>query len=489
METSTTSVTVSWAAPTTNGAPVTGYDLRYRQGGTGEFMDGPQDVAETTATIPGLSPNTAYEVQVRANSAAGDSDWSTLSPVRTPLPPPPPVSPRVTETSSISLTVSWTAPTTHGDPVTGYDLRYRVGSDGDWTEGPQDVTDTSATIEGLDPDTEYEVQLHSNSAAGDGEWTALDIVRTNILILYDRFSLSLDLDSSDRDQNVSMLNASPGGVISIQVFGADIRGTRNLTMRLGYDTTQIVFAGFDVGDALPSAHALVKPDSTFVEIGIASLGSRATVDSALVGTVRSRTTDGFSETEIRVAGVDLIRGDHPEAMTRSVSILLQATAPPSADFDGSGLVAFADFVLFAGVFGSGEGDGKYEAEYDLISDGGIGFEDFVIFAKSFGDAVNRAPVFTLVPPVTRSVAENAPAGEAIGDPIAATDADGNELTYSLWGADADHFDIEPDTGQILTKGTYDFEEKRGYAAIVRTSDGRGGRVSLVVNIDVSDVEE
>ncbi len=98
-------------------------------------------------------------------------------------------------------------------------------------------------------------------------------------------------------------------------------------------------------------------------------------------------------------------------------------------------------------------------------------------------------MFTLVPPVTRSVAENAPAGEAIGDPIAATDADGNELTYSLWGADADHFDIEPDTGQILTKGTYDFEEKRGYAAIVRTSDGRGGRVSLVVNIDVSDVEE
>ena len=286
-----------------------------------------------------------------------------------------------------------------------------------------------------------------------------------------------------------MVNISPGGVVPIQVFGVDIRGTRSLDLRVGYDATQVVFAGFDVGDALPSAHALVKPESTFVEMGIASLGSRAMVDSGLAGTVRFRTTDAFSETEIRVAGVDLIRGDHTEAMTRSVSILLQAVAPPSADFDGSGLVAFADFVGFAGVFGYGEGDAKYESGYDLNSDGGIGFEDFVIFAKSFGKTVNRAPLFTVMPPLTRTVVENAPAGEPVGDPIAATDADGNELTYSLWGADADHFDIEPDTGQILTKGTYDFEEKRGYAAIVRTSDGRGGRVSLVVNIDISDVDE
>ena len=393
------------------------------------------------------------------------------------------------ETSSSSVTVSWTAPATDGDPITGYDLRYREGSEGDWTDGPQDVTDTSATIPGLHPDTEYEVQVRSNSAAGDGEWTALGATRTNMLILYDLFSLSLDLDGSAKDQQVWMVNASRGGVVPIQVFGADIRGTRSLDLRVGYDSTQVVFAGFDVGDALPSVHALVKQDSTFVEIGIASLGGRAMVDSGRVGTVRFRTTDAFSETEIRVAGVDLIRGDHPEAMTRSVSILLQAAAPPSADFDGTGVVAFADFVLFAGVFGYGEGDAKYEAKYDLNSDGEIGFEDFVIFARNFGIAVNRAPVFTPASPVTRSVAENTPAGEPMGYAITASDADGDALSYSLWGADADHFAIDASTGQVLTKGSYDFEKKKGYVVIVRVSDGQGGRVSIVVNIDISDVDE
>ena len=452
-------------------------------------MEGPQDVTGTSATIEGLIPGSEYEVHVRSSGSSGDSEWVALSTVRTNAPPPPPVAPAVTETSSSSLTVSWTAPTTDGDPITGYDLRYRVGSDGDWTDGPQDVTNTSAAIEGLDPDTEYEVQVRTKSAAGDGEWTALRTVRTEILVLYDLFSLSLDLDSSDRDQYVSMLNVSPGGVVPIQVFGADIRGTRSLDLRVGYDATQVVFAGFDVGDALPNVTALVKQDSTFVEMGFASLGSRAMVDSGLVGTVRFRTTDAFSETEIRVAGVDLIRGDHPEAMTRSVSILLQAAAPPSPDFDSSGRVDFADFVLFARVFGSEEGEGKYEGRYDLNSDGGIGFADFVAFANSFGEAFNRAPAFMSVPTFTLLVAEGTPAGQPIGEPFPATDADGDTLTYSLWGADAEYFAIDARTGQILTKGTYDFEKKRGYAVIVRASDGKDGRVSVVLGITVTEDTE
>ncbi len=482
-------MTVSWTAPAHSVPPITSYDLRYRQGGEGEFTDGPQDVTEMTATIEGLDPDTEYEVQVRSSSTAGDSEWSALSPVRTPPLPPTPVEPEVTETSTTSVTVGWKVPDDDGPPITSYDLRYRVGSEGAFTDGPQDVAGTSTTIEGLDPDTEYEVQIRSSSSAGDSEWSAVGTFRTEILILYDLFSLSLDLDGSERDQFVSSIVVSPGGVVPIQVFGADIRNTRSLSLRVEYDSTQVVFSGFEVADALPSVHALVKQDSTFVEIGIASLGGQATVDSGLVGTLRFRTTDAFSETEIWFAGADLVRGEHPEAMTRSVSVALQAAAPPSPDFDGSGLVAFADFVRFAGVFGSEEGDGKYDAKNDLNGDGGIGFDDFVIFAKGFGDTVNRPPVFALALPVTRSVAENTPEGQPIGGPVTAADPDGDALTYSLWGADADHFDIDPSTGQILAKGTYGFEEKRGYSVIVRASDGQGGRVSLVVNIAVTDTGE
>ncbi len=331
--------------------------------------------------------------------------WATAAIEVTPPPPhpPPPDAPVMSEALATSVTVSWIVPDNDGPPITSYDLRYRQGTTGQFTDGPQDVTETSAIIEGLDPDTQYEVQVRSNSTAGDSRWITLGSDRTNVLVLYDRFCLSLDLDSTEKDQYVSSFAVSPGGAVPIQVFGSDFRNARGLTLRVGYDLTQVVLSGFDVAEALPRAHALVKQDSTFVEIGIASQGGRATIDSGLVGTIRFRTTDAFSETEIRLAGADLVRDGPLEAMARSVIVALQAAAPPSPDFDGNGLVAFADFVVFAGVFGYGEGDEKYEAKYDLNGDGGVGFDDFVVFARSFGNAINRPPVFPSTSPVMREV--------------------------------------------------------------------------------------
>ena len=46
--------------------------------------------------------------------------------------------------------------------------------------------------------------------------------------------------------------------------------------------------------------------------------------------------------------------------------------------------------------------------------------------------------------MTRSVAENTAAGMAIGDPVTATDVDGDALTYTLGGDDAMYFTIELD---------------------------------------------
>ena len=74
---SATSVTVNWAAPSNAGPPITSYDLQYRIMGTsGGFTVGPQDVSGLSEPIPGLEENTAYEVQVLATNAEGDSDWS-----------------------------------------------------------------------------------------------------------------------------------------------------------------------------------------------------------------------------------------------------------------------------------------------------------------------------------------------------------------------------------------------------------------------------
>ena len=51
---------------------------------------------------------------------------------------------------------------------------------------------------------------------------------------------------------------------------------------------------------------------------------------------------------------------------------------------------------------------------------------------------------------TREVPENTEAGENIGDPVTAADPDtGDTLTYTLGGTDANFFDIDTSTGQLL----------------------------------------
>ena len=90
---------------------------------------------------------------------------------------------------------------------------------------------------------------------------------------------------------------------------------------------------------------------------------------------------------------------------------------------------------------------------------------------------------------TREVAENTAAGEDIGNPVTATDADGDTLTYTLGGTDAASFDIDPDTGQLMTLAALDYETKATYSVTVTASDSGGLSDSIDVTITVTDVDE
>ena len=72
----------------------------------------------------------------------------------------------------------------------------------------------------------------------------------------------------------------------------------------------------------------------------------------------------------------------------------------------------------------------------------------------------------------RSVAENTPAGTDIGDPVAATDFNRDTLTYSLRGSDADSFDVDSTTGQLLTKASLDYETESSYIVFVWAQDNK-----------------
>ena len=299
------------------------------------------------------------------------------------------------------------------------------------------------------------------------------------------FSISLDLDSSEGDQAISSLDVFPNRTVSIQIFGTDIQGASDIFLRFEFDPSQVAYDGFKRANIVSGTSALMGKD--FVNIGITFSDGHAS--SGLIGTIGFLTTETFSGTEIRLVHARLVREGQSETVPLSIRVFLQAATPPSADFNGNGIVDIPDFLLFLDGFGYREGQEGYEAQYDLDINNEIAIPDFLIFVDNFGKEVNRAPVFTSESSVMLSVDENTPSGQAIGDPISATDADGDVLTYSLHGADADSFAIDADTGQIKTQRTHNFEQKDSYSVIVHVSDGEGGQVSLAVDIAINDIDE
>ena len=82
----------SWTAPADNGATITGYDVHYRETG-GNWTDANHSGTTTTKRIESLTPDTAYEVRVRASNAEGAGDWSPTASARTEAAAEPPDAP------------------------------------------------------------------------------------------------------------------------------------------------------------------------------------------------------------------------------------------------------------------------------------------------------------------------------------------------------------------------------------------------------------
>ena len=111
------SLEVTWLAPATSGRPaVRDYDLRYKLDSETGFIDGPQDVSGTSASIGELIPASSYDVQVRATNAEGDGPWSASQPGETAVLPvvtlilSPPTIPEDRGMSTVTATVSPASP-------------------------------------------------------------------------------------------------------------------------------------------------------------------------------------------------------------------------------------------------------------------------------------------------------------------------------------------------------------------------------------------
>ncbi len=159
---SPTSLEVNWTAPSNTGPAIDNYDLRYREGTSGAWTNGPQNVSGASATIPGLTESTSYQVQVLARNAEGDSPWSLPGSGQTGALGAPDVPHSLSATrGNRQVMLSWVQPS-GGAEVTGYE--YEQDFSGTWISTGS--TDTDYTVTGLTNGQSYTFRVRAANSAG-----------------------------------------------------------------------------------------------------------------------------------------------------------------------------------------------------------------------------------------------------------------------------------------------------------------------------------
>ena len=118
----------------------------------------------------------------------------------------------------------------------------------------------------------------------------------------------------------------------------DIQNATGISVRFRYDGTQAVYEGFDPGEALPNAHAIVQQDSTFIGIDLSSSSGSAAANTGMIGTVRFRTKASFSDVEVWLVGAELTRGVASGRISPVLGVALQVARgiPDQSLYTGGG---------------------------------------------------------------------------------------------------------------------------------------------------------
>ncbi|XP_030828144.1 tenascin-X isoform X4 [Strongylocentrotus purpuratus] len=161
------SLGVEWEEP--EGDDVTGYRLEAGPPSNPRQFTRDFEPGTTSADIPGLTPDTDYQVNLYSTSRSGDSEpvrrTARTRPTRRPKRPQ---RTRASSSSPDSIDVNWEAPTddsvdgfrvdvgTPADPRRDFSRRYPTGT-------------TRASIPNLNPDSQYQVSVVSTSPSGESE--------------------------------------------------------------------------------------------------------------------------------------------------------------------------------------------------------------------------------------------------------------------------------------------------------------------------------
>ncbi|MBU6328891.1 MAG: fibronectin type III domain-containing protein [Acidobacteria bacterium] len=159
-------ITVTWTAPSANGAAITGYTAVARNTANAvPSYDGPRCTATTatSCTIGGLVNGATYVVAVNATNSAGTSAWSAWSGTASPFGAPTAPTQVTATAGDTIITVAWAASSSNGSDITGYTVSASPG-----TATCTTTTELTCTLTGLTIGTTYTVTVRGINAAGTG---------------------------------------------------------------------------------------------------------------------------------------------------------------------------------------------------------------------------------------------------------------------------------------------------------------------------------
>ena len=460
--------------------------------------------ADTTSyTVGSLTNGTAYTFEVRARNRIGagaESNQATDTPNAAQMPAAPGGLHAVV--GSEQLTLAWTAPAYRGAPVTKYQHRYKVSSDTNWNPDWTDIQNsgadtTSYTVGSLTNGTTYRLEVRAVSSAGNGAEAATSGTPSAdpvpVTVSFGAVSGAalegpMPDDAAPRVQPTEVvvsLSAPPGRQVVIPVTAAGAAGATPQDWVLATDTGltfAAVAADLTFGAAatsrtilvLAAADEEVDPGER-VRLAFGALPAGVSAGDPRTATVSLLDTNAIPYRIVVAAPERVVEGE-PVPITLTATSLgserprysfqiifeTRSKTPKSKRnvidldklggtrrFDGSRFVRHGDRWVATQVYEDtvttidddrAEGDETFE----ILAELKLGTErELVEFAGSTG--VNQFLTVTIeeddhAPAVTTSSPIPALTGGTAAATLAATDADGDPLTWSLaGGADESHF--------------------------------------------------
>ncbi|XP_031414964.1 fibronectin 1b isoform X2 [Clupea harengus] len=215
-EISSNSFTVRWVAPL---ARINGYRLRYQPVSGGRPKDERLPPTRNQFTLTNLLPETEYDIYIFAISGRDESQplegrQTTVTEAPTGL--------EVTDSTPSTLTISWNHP-----PVTVRYYRITHGESGEQPTKEFTVpgTRSTATIENLQPDTEYTITVYAVTGRGDSPASSTPIYvthRTNTIGGRPYIPSPSSMDVTEVQDNAITVRWSPakGPITGYRVTGA-----------------------------------------------------------------------------------------------------------------------------------------------------------------------------------------------------------------------------------------------------------------------------